>query len=61
MRTWLKELRKSKNLTQEQLSEKLEISRAFLTQLELNKRNPSVQTAMKIAKVLEFNWTRFYE
>lgn len=61
MRNWLKEIRKSKNLTQEQLSEKVKISRAFLTQLELNKRNPSVQTAMKIAKVLEFNWTRFYE
>jgi len=61
MRTWLKELRKSKNLTQEKLSEKAEITRAFYAQIELGNRNPSVPNAKKIAEVLDFDWTKFYE
>ena len=62
MRIWLKELRKtSNNMTQEQLAKKAGISRTMITEIENGNANPSVEVAKKIAAVLEFPWTRFYE
>jgi len=62
MRHWLKELRsESGNMTQEQLAKKVGISRTMITEIENGNANPSVKVAKKIAAVLGFPWTRFYE
>ena len=62
MRHWLKELRsESRNLTQEQLAKMVGISRTMITEIENGNANPSVKVAKKIAAVLDFNWTKFYE
>lgn len=62
MRHWLKELRKeSGNMTQKQLAEKVGISRTMITEIENGNANPSVKVAKRIAAVLGFDWTRFYE
>lgn len=60
MREWLKELRTKKNMTQGEVAEKAGISRAYYTEIEKKLKNPSVQTAKKIAIVLNFNWTIFF-
>ena len=61
VRQWLKELRQRNNLTQEQLAKMVGISRTMITEIENGKANPSVEVAKKIAAVLGFDWTRFYE
>ena len=62
MRGWLKKLRhESHNLTQEQLAKMVGISRTMITEIENGNANPSVEVAKKIASVLGFDWTRFYE
>lgn len=61
-RHWLKELRnKSRNMTQEQLAKKVGISRTMITEIENGNADPSVRVAKKIAAVMGFHWTRFYE
>ena len=61
MRSWLKKLRHESNLTQEQLAKMVGISRTMITEIENGNANPSVKVAKKIAAVLGFDWTRFYE
>lgn len=62
MRTWLKELRtKSSNMTQKELAARVGISRTMITEIENGKANPSVEVAKRIAAVLGFDWTRFFE
>lgn len=46
----IKELRKSKNLTQEEFSEQIGISRSYLSDLENNRKSPSVETLKQIAE-----------
>lgn len=58
----LKSLRKSNNLTSQQMSERLNISKTFYWQIENKKRKLSYEMAIKIAKI--FNTkpdTIFYE
>ena len=62
MRTWLKELRaRSSNMTQKQLATLVGISRTMITEIENGNANPSVEVAKRIAAVLGFDWTRFFE
>jgi len=61
MRSWLKKLRHESNLTQEQLAKMVGISRTMITEIENGNANPSVKVAKKIAAVLGFDWTRFYD
>lgn len=62
MRTWLKELRaRSSNMTQKELAARVSISRTMITEIENGNANPSVDVAKKIAAVLGFEWTRFYD
>ena len=61
MRSWLKELRHKSHLTQEQLAKKVGISRTMITEIENGNANPSVKVAKKIAAVLGFDWTRFFD
>lgn len=61
MREWLAEYRKKAEMSQEVLAEKACISQNFYSAIETGARNPSVDTAKKIADALGFDWTRFYE
>ena len=60
-RVWLREIRESRNLTQEKIASNLGITRQHIGLIENGNATPSVETAKKIANVLGFNWTRFFE
>ena len=57
----LKIKRKKKRLTQQQLAELVGVDRTLISKIESGSATPSVTTAKKIAAVLGFNWTRFFE
>ena len=61
MRNWLIKLRKSKGLTQQQLSVETGLSQNYISSIENGERNAPVRTAKKIAAALGFDWQRFYE
>lgn len=60
-RYWLIEYRTKKNLSQLKVSEMAKITQQMYNYIENNERNPSIATAKKIADVLNFSWTKFYE
>lgn len=49
----IKRFRKAKNLTQEELAMKIDVSRSLIAQIERNYTSPSVILAYQIARVLE--------
>lgn len=53
LKNQLGHIRESKGLSQEQLGWKSHISRHTISEIELNKRVPSVRTALLLAKALE--------
>jgi len=61
--TRIKQLRKSRGLSQEELSEKVEMSSKYLSSIERGKENPTLDTFMKLAQALHvevfelFNYT----
>jgi putative transcriptional regulator len=57
-RDWLIKKRGSKS--QAEIAASCGISQNFYCWIEKGKRHPSVNTAMKIAEVLNFDWTLFY-
>lgn len=57
----LKEKRKEQRLTQKDLASELGIDVSYISLLENGKRKPSVPMAKKIAALLKFNWTMFFE
>lgn len=59
MRNWLIDLRGKK--TQQLIADQCGISQNFYSWIEQGKRTPSVDVAKKIAAVLGFEWTRFYD
>ena len=61
MRTWLKDIRESQHISQLEIAEQANISQPSYSNIEMGRRNPSVEAAKKIADVLGFPWTRFYE
>lgn len=61
MRKWLKEIRKTKKLTMKAVAESAGISESYYCTIENGSRNCPVETAKRIAAVLEFNWTKFFE
>ena len=50
MKNNLEEIRKKSNYTQEELEDKLGVSRQTINSLENGKYNPSIQLAFKLAK-----------
>ncbi len=50
--TNVKELRKQKGLTQEEMAKKLDIAQATYCQFETNAKSPNVYLAQEIAKIL---------
>ena len=61
MRKWLVERRKSREMTQMDIAAKTGISRAYYTQLETGQRDPSIKVAIRLAEILDLEWTWFYE
>lgn len=61
MRSWLVNLRKSLNLSQKYVAEKSGVSRATICRIELDQRSPSPRLAIKLGKILGFNWERFFQ
>lgn len=57
----LKKIRENANLTQMNLASLCGCERSTIGKIETGAINPSVRLAKKIAKVLNFDWTLFYE
>jgi putative transcriptional regulator len=53
METKIKELREEKSLTQEELANKVDVTRQTILFMEKGKYNPSLRLAWKIAKVFD--------
>lgn len=51
----IKQLRKKRKLTQQELADQIDISRNYLSELENNKRNLSIDTLEKLAQKLNIN------
>ena len=49
----IKEIRTKKSLTQEQLSEKMEINPKYLSSIERGNENPTLNTLIKLSESLE--------
>lgn len=61
MRAWLVEARRKANLSQKAICSKIGISQPTYWEYEHDVSTPKPPNAMKIADVLGFSWTRFYE
>lgn len=61
MRTWLKDAREAAGYTQKQIAEKIGIAAPSYNLIENSKTNPRVDNAKKIAELLHFDWTKFFE
>lgn len=48
----IRKIRKSRNMTQEQLAEKADISVPYMTQIELGQKQPTLETVESIAQAL---------
>lgn len=53
MKNRIKELRKQKGLRQEDLAEQLAVTRQTIIAVENDKYNPTLELAMKMARLLE--------
>lgn len=60
-RKWLIEKRKNKKISQEELAKKCDVAQVTIARIEAGERRPSPELAKKIARVLDFDWTKFYE
>ena len=58
---WLKEARVKKHMTGAQVATESGVTQQFYNYIEHGERRPSVETAKKIAAVLDFPWVRFFE
>lgn len=60
VREWLRKLRKSKKLSEIETARLAGIAQPFYHNIEMGIKNPSVDTAKRIAAVLGFHWTQFF-
>lgn len=58
-REWLKDLRKEKGLTVRKTAEELNISFTFYSDIENNRRSPSLEKAVQIARYFGFSAEKF--
>ncbi|MFD2729328.1 helix-turn-helix transcriptional regulator [Enterococcus camelliae] len=61
MKNRIKELRKKMGLRQEDLAEKLSVTRQTIIAVENDKYNPTLELAMKMAKLLETTVEELFE
>lgn len=60
MKNKIRELRKLKGLTQEQLAEFIGVSRQTINAIEKEKFDPSLPTAFKMAKLFDLTIEEFF-
>ena len=60
-RIWLLNARKRKNLTHAEIAKMVNVKRQYYGMIENGQRTPSVFIAKKIARVLDVDWTLFFE
>ena len=58
-RQWLKELRAEKGLTVREAAAAMELSFSYYSDIENNRRSPSLAKAVKIAKFYSFDVAKF--
>ena len=58
---WLEYIRLERGVSQKAVAEAVGISQPTYCNIEKGKRGVSVETAKRIAAVLDFEWTRFFE
>lgn len=61
MREWLIAERKKTEKSQYQVAEEAGMAQSTYASYETGARNPSVSVAKRIAAVLGFDWTRFFD
>lgn len=61
MRKWLIQLRKEKNLTQQDIADKIGITRQMISAIENGEASPGIKTAKALGAILNFDWTKFYD
>lgn len=61
MRDWVINQRRSRNFTQEELANRTGLTRQMISAIERGERRPSPEVAQRIAAVLGFDWTLFFE
>ena len=57
----LKNLRKIKNLTQEELAERTDLSKGYISQIESQNASPSMETFLNILEVLGTSASDFFK
>lgn len=58
---WLEEMRNKKGMSQKAVADAAGISQPTYSNIEKGKRGLTVDTAKRIATVMGFDWTRFFE
>lgn len=61
MRFWLRDLRLNNQMSQKDVANLASVDVTTINKIELGERRPSPELAKKIAAVLGFDWTRFFE
>ena len=61
MRNKLRQVRISKKFTQQQIADKVNITRAYYTKIELGNRCPSLMIAIKIKEILKYKKDDLFE
>lgn len=57
----VKEAREAKGMTQQELADKINVTRQHISEIERGKIHPSVPLAKTIGEVLDVEWTNFFE
>lgn len=57
----LKEIRKEKGITQQDLAEASGVCQSQIARYESGERMPRPKVAQRLAKVLDFDWKEIYE
>ena len=60
-RKWLIQIRTKRGLSQEEISEKLNIPPSTYSAYENGTRTPKPKRAKLLGKIFGFDWTKFYE
>ncbi len=60
-RDWLIQMRKEKGMYQRDIAAVAGISEQHYSMIESGSRRPSPSVAKKVAGILDFPWTKFYE
>jgi transcriptional regulator with XRE-family HTH domain len=60
VRNWLRSIREIKGYSEKKVANLVGISQPMYHCIETGEKNPRVQTAQRIAKVLGFDWQLFF-